>query len=96
MKKSFEEKKEKLGSKYGIKMTKELERDLSEMCSLSFGIEEIGIRKGIEQGVEQGTLKTLLRLVEKGKITIVDAAETAGMGVDALLKKKEEYERSGE
>ena len=34
--------------------------------------------------------------VEKGKITIVDAAETAGMGVDALLKKKEEYERSGE
>ena len=92
MKKSFEEKKEKLGSKYGIKMTKELERDLSEMCSLSFGIEEIGIRNGIEQG----TLKTLLRLVEKGKITIVDAAETAGVGVDALLKKKEEYERSGE
>ena len=96
MKKSFEEKKEKLGSKYGIKMTKELERDLSEMCSLSFGIEEIGIIKGIEQGVEEGTFKTLLRLVEKGKITIVDAAETAGMGVDALLKKKEEYERSGE
>ena len=92
IKMSFEEKKEKLGSKYGIKMTKELERDLSEMCSLSFGIEEIGIRKGIEQG----TLKTLLRLVEKGKITIVDAAETAGMGVDALLEKKEEYERSGE
>ena len=96
IKMSFEEKKEKLGSKYGIKMTKELERDLSEMCSLSFGIEEIGIRKGIEQGVEEGTFKTLLRLVEKGKITIVDAAETAGMGVDALLKKKEEYERSGE
>lgn len=96
IKMSFEEKKEKLGSKYGIKMTKELERDLSEMCSLSFGIEEIGIRKGIEQGVEEGTFKTLLRLVEKGKITIVDAAETAGMGVDALLEKKEEYERSGE
>ena len=52
MKKSFEEKKEKLGYKCGIKMTKELERDLSEMCSLSFGIEEIGIRKGIEQGVD--------------------------------------------
>ena len=72
------------------------QRELSEMCSFSFGIEEIGIRKGIEQGAEEGTFKTLLRLVVNGKITTLDAAETAGMGVDALLEKKAEYERSGE
>lgn len=42
--------KKRLSSIYRIKMTKEFEEGLSEMCSLSFGIEEIGEKKGIEKG----------------------------------------------
>ena len=34
------------------------------------------------------------KLVKKGKITIDEAAETVGLKVDELLKKKEEYEKS--
>ena len=61
------------------------------MCSLSFGIEEIGEKKGIEKG----SINTLfLSLSKKGKITIDEAAETVGLKVDELLKKKEEYEKS--
>lgn len=36
------------------------------MCSLSFGIEEIGEKKEIEKG----SINTLFKLVKKGKITI--------------------------
>ena len=71
-------------------MTKGFEEGLSEMCSLSFSIEEIGEKKAIEKG----SINTLFKLVKKGKITIDEAAETVGLKVDELLKKKEEYEKS--
>ena len=51
--------KKRLSSIYRIKMTKEFEEGLSEMCSLSFGIEEIGEKKGIEKG----SINTLFKLV---------------------------------
>lgn len=36
---------------FGIKMTQELEREVSEMCNLSEGVEQKGIAKGIAKGI---------------------------------------------
>lgn len=42
-----EEKKKVLQDDFGIKMTRELESEVSELCNLSKGIEENGMKKGI-------------------------------------------------
>ena len=42
-----EEKKDILQNDFGIKMTKELESEVSELCNLSKGIEEKGIKQGV-------------------------------------------------
>lgn len=42
-----EEKKKILQDDFGIKMTRELESEVSELCNLSKGIEENGMKKGI-------------------------------------------------
>ena len=44
---STEEKKKILQEDFDIKMTQELEREVSEMCNLSDGVEQKGIAKGI-------------------------------------------------
>ena len=44
---STEEKKKILQEDFNIKMTQELEREVSEMCNLSDGVEQKGIAKGI-------------------------------------------------
>ena len=36
---------------FNIKMTQELEREVSEMCNLSEGVEQKGIAKGIAKGI---------------------------------------------
>lgn len=36
---------------FNIKMTQELEREVSEMCNLSEGVEQNGIAKGIAKGI---------------------------------------------
>lgn len=41
------EKKEILQSDFGIRMTKELESEVFELCNLNKGIEEQGIKQGI-------------------------------------------------
>ena len=47
---------------------------------LEQGIEQ-GIKQGLEQGVEQGKFKTLAGLVQKGLLTLSQAAEEAGVTV---------------
>ena len=44
---STKEKKKILQEDFGIKMTQELESEVSEMCNLSEGVEQKGIAKGI-------------------------------------------------
>ena len=44
---SPKEKREILQEEFNIKMTQELEREVSEMCNLSDGVEQKGITKGI-------------------------------------------------
>ena len=45
------EKKKILQEEFGIRMTQELEREVSEMCNLSDGVEQKGIAKGIAKGI---------------------------------------------
>ena len=47
---------------------------------IAIGIEK-GITKGIEEGIEKGTLQTLVRLVDRGRLTLSEAAEEAGVSV---------------
>ena len=48
---STEEKKKILQEDFDIEMTQELEREVSEMCNLSDGVEQKGIAKGIVEGI---------------------------------------------
>ena len=41
----------------------------------------IGIEKGITKGIAKGTLQTLVRLVNRGRLTLSEAAEEAGVSV---------------
>ena len=45
------EKKKILQEEFGIRMTQELEREVSEMCNLSDGVEQKGIAKGITASI---------------------------------------------
>ena len=53
-KESADIKKKRLSEEYGLKMSFETERRLSNMCNLSEVIIEQGLQQGMEQGLEQG------------------------------------------
>jgi hypothetical protein len=56
---SSNEKKKILSDDFHIAMTKELESEVSDMCNVSYGIEERGVQKGLQQGLQQGLLECL-------------------------------------
>ena len=76
-----DEKKQILQEDFEIKMTHNLEREVSGMCNLSDGIEERatargiarGMAQGIEQGMAQGTVQGILSLMDSLKLTVQDA-----------------------
>ena len=79
----------KLEEDYHLQMTESIREDVSKVCNYSDamimlgekkGI-EIGEKKGIEIGEKRGAIKTLIRMVNKGKYTIEEAAEEAGITV---------------
>ena len=43
--------------KYGLKLTKDVESEVSEMCTYATAMENKGIEKGRSQGISQGILK---------------------------------------
>lgn len=83
-----DEKKQKLEKEYGIKMSKELESEVSSMCNLSEAIEE----RGIEQGIERGRMYTICDFIQSGMITPEAGAEKLGISVEQL---KEDMEAAG-
>ena len=66
-----EEKKRILEEEFAIKVSKQMEEEVAQMCNLSQGIVEKGIAQGIEKGMAQGvekgafnaTLDSLRRLI---------------------------------
>ena len=78
-----EEKKRILQEDFSIKMTQELEREVSEMCNLSDSVEQKGIAKGKAYGITEGIATSIRKLMESIGWTIEQA-------MDALQIPKEE------
>jgi predicted transposase YdaD len=64
---------------YGIEPDVELEKELSGMCNLSYGVLERGIKQGIkqgrEEGREEGVLNALKNLIKSTGYTFDKAAD---------------------
>ena len=85
---SFADKKRRLEDDFKIPMSQELEEDLTTMCNLSDGIYEYAEARGRAAGYAEGEINMLIRLLEKGRITVEEAAAEANMSVE---KFKETY-----
>ena len=72
---STEEKKKILQEDFAIKMTQELEREVSEMCNLSDGVEQKGIAKGRAYGIAEGIATSIRKLTESMGWTIEQAMD---------------------
>lgn len=79
-----DEKKQKLEKEYGIKMSNELESEVSSMCNLSEAIEE--------RGIERGRMYTIYDFIQSGMITPEAGAQKLGISVEQL---KEDMEAAG-
>ena len=79
------EKKKILEEEFGVAMNEELERKVLVMCNLSQGVKA----EGREEGINIGEMRMLVKLVRKGRVTIEEAAEDAGMTVEEFKKVME-------
>ena len=72
------EKKKILEEEFGVAMNEELEREVLVMCNLSQGVKA--------EGISIGEMRMLVKQVRKGRVTIEEAAEDAGMTVEEFKK----------
>ena len=72
------EKKKILEEEFGVAMNEELEREVLVMCNLSQGVKA--------EGISIGEMRMLVKQVRKGRVTIEEAAEDAGMTVEECKK----------
>jgi len=75
---------QKLKSEYGLKITKEVESEVTDLCTYSTAMENKGIEKGMEKGIERG----LEALVQSLKVYISDFD-----ALYAAVTKNEAYEK---
>ena len=61
------------------------EREVLVMCNLSQGVKA----EGREEGINIGEMRMLVKQVRKGRVTIEEAAEDAGMTVEEFKKVME-------
>ena len=101
---STKEKREILQEEFNIKMTQELEREVSEMCNLSEGVEQKGIAKGIAKGIT-ASIRNLMESMGWSIEQAMDALQISTEernGYLYMLKKSEDekynsmMKRSGE
>ena len=93
-----EEKKRILQEDFAIRMTKELESGVTDVCNLSKGIEEKGIaigmerglkagmEAGMEQGMEAGMLQAIKNLMDTLKLTAEQAMEALKVPKEEKVK----------
>ena len=58
---------------FGIPITEEMERTVTEMCNLSEGVENRGIEKGMAKGRAEGVMDSLHNLMDSMNWTIEQA-----------------------
>ena len=66
---------------FGIEMTEKFEREVSEMCDLSKGVEERGIQKGIQRAAQN--------LMKNMKLSFKQAMDTLEIPEDEREKYRE-------
>ena len=76
------EKRKILEEEFGVAMNEDLEREVLVMCNLSQGVKA----EGREEGINIGEMRMLVKQVRKGRVTIEEAAEDAGMTVEEFEK----------
>ena len=89
------EKKKILEEDFSIKMTKQLEGEVSVMCNLSEGVEQRGIAKGFAQGMAQGMVQGIAQGKEEGTLWHIQSLMrtlklTVEQAMDALQIPKSE------
>ncbi len=57
----------RLSSKYGLKMTKNIEKDVMSVCGYADAMEKKGLERGIEQGEERRLISLICKKLRKGK-----------------------------
>ena len=67
-----------LEEEFGVAMNEELEREVLVMCNLSQGVKA--------EGISIGEMRMLVKQVRKGRVTIEEAVEDAGMTVEEFKK----------
>lgn len=63
------------------------------MCTVLDKVFSDGERKGEERGEEKGLIKGMISLLEKGKITVEDAAEEANLSVEEFTARMNELKK---
>ncbi|MGN0373979.1 MAG: hypothetical protein ACI4EN_00645 [Butyrivibrio sp.] len=70
-----EEKEKRLDEKFGIHPTKELKKEMKQMCNLSDIVEERGIAKGMEKGVAAKLVSMVETFVKKHGVSLEKALD---------------------
>ena len=73
--KDVEERKRILEEEFHIAMNEDIEMEVQQMCNLSKGVENRGIRKGIIQGCEEEKLNSIRSLMKKLNLTLEQAMD---------------------
>ena len=101
-----EQREKELENEYHLQMTEELRKDVGGLCNYSDAMLMLGRKEGIEigqkRGIEigqklgqqQGAVMQLIRSVRKGKYTVEEAAEEAGMTVKAFKEEMKLHAQS--
>ena len=57
------EKVQRLKAEYGLELTKEVEKEVDDMCTYSTAMVNKGMEKGMKQGMEQGRVQGENRVI---------------------------------
>ena len=77
-----ETKKNKLQEEHNLPMTIKLEKEMNDMCNLSAGIREEGIRDGILIGERNGEIKgeiNALKTMLKANLVTIEKLKSSGL-----------------
>ena len=89
-----DEKKQILKQDFEIKMTNKIEREVSDMCNLSDGVEARGIARGIEQGMAQGMAQGRAQGMAQNLVNLMDSLNISfEQAMTALKIPQEEFEK---
>ena len=89
----IEEKQRILKEDFDYNISKNIEREVIDMCNLSMGIYEEGVEKGIDQGIEKGIIvgveKTAVNMLKKSMdiATIIEVTGLSEEKIDELKSK---------